>query len=387
MKRVWLISRIIRVMAVMLVVMSLSTPSLTYASEETKAKAPRLNLALRNNAPVKYLDEGFFGWPWGTRPNDFKGARHIADIAPNLSVFGVDLDLSPLLGNVSTYSAPRLVFAKEVGLVKAYIDFNPKEYEAVHEHLTQLLGEPAPIIYELWAARVDFIGRSEWLVGRNTRVVLTSRWSDASIEIDRRDLFVPEGRSFVDMLVTAQLKQAQEYEGRNLILQASSVYQELLSGTGFYRSYIPVAQERLAVYSIRKEAVELLGRDRGFTFRRLINLFSDIYGQVWVRIDLSHEAREALQKQRPSAIEPQDKLSNISAVLCRVKAISADGQYLVVEQVWLDNSNQIIGGRPAWTPQDAVWPAPYIKQACEGFLEDWFTIEIKTRKATKEYEE
>lgn len=385
--RALLVSSIIRVVAVTVVVMALSALSFTYANEGTQNKVPIYDPPIRHSEAGKYQDKGFLGWPWGTRPSDFEGARHIADIAPNLSVFGVDLDLSPLLGTVSTYSTPRLVFAKDVGLVKAYIALSPKEYEMVHEHLIQLLGEPAPIIYELWAARVDFISRSEWLVGRNTRVVLTSRRSDASIEIDRRDVSVPEGRSFEDTLAADQLQQVQEYERQSRILEASSVYQELLNGTASYRFFIPTAQERLAGYSGRKETVEFLGQDRGFAFSRLKNLFSGIHGQQWVRIDLSPEAREALQKQRPSDIEPQDKLSNISAGLCRVKVIPTAGKYLVLEQVWLDSSNRIIGGRPAWAPQDAVWPVPYIRQACEGFLQAWFTVESTAVRAKKEYKE
>lgn len=133
--------------------------------------AQRLDNELRNSAVAKDLDEGFLGRPWGICPFGFKGARHIADIAPKVMVFSADLDLSPILGLASDYSAPRLVFTEDGGLVKARIAFNPRDYDLAHKYLVRVLGEPAPIMYELWAARIDFDERSEWLVGR------TQKWS------------------------------------------------------------------------------------------------------------------------------------------------------------------------------------------------------------------
>lgn len=329
---------------------------------------------LLNSAAVKALDEGFLGRPWGTRLAGFEGARHIADIAPKVSVYGADLNLSPILGTVNAYSVPRLVFAEDGGLAKARVAFDPRDYGRVHRHLVGVLGEPSPIIYELWAGRVDFAERSEWLVGINTKVVLTSWLAVATLEIGRRDSLSLEGRKFEERLAAAQLKQAQEYERQNRIPEASSIYQELLSGADSAHLFTATAQERLAVYSGRNDAVEFLGKYRGYAFSRLLNIFPGAANQHWLRIDLENEARMELQKHRPADIGPEDGLADIAAVLCRVRVVPAAGRYAVVEQVWLDSANRIIGGRPAWAPQDAVWPAPFIRQACEDFLEGWFTV-------------
>lgn len=322
--------------------------------------------------------EGFLGLPWGAKPSDLAGARHIGGIAPRVDVYSADLDLSPVLGPVSALAPARLIFTEGDGLIKAYITIAPRDYDAVHGHLARLLGEPAPIVYELWAARVGFDQRSEWTVGRNTKVVLTSRLTSATVEIGRQDIFSPEGRSFEETLAAAQLKKALEFERLSKFVEASSVYQELLNGTDSYRFYTPAAQAKLAAYSKRDDAAEFLGKDGDLTFRGLVNVFAGASGQLWVRLELGEEARAELQRQRPGDAKPQDGEMDISAALCRVKADHAAGKYIVVEQVWLDGSNRIIGGRPAWRPQDAVWPAPYISQACEGFLKAWLTAGAQT---------
>jgi len=325
------------------------------------------------SAWAKELDEGFLGYPWGTRAKTFPGIRHLVDIPPNLMVYSANLDLAPILGSVSAYSSPRLVFAKDGGLVKAHIDFDAKDYDRVHARLTKLLGEPSPIIYELQAVRMDFIQRSEWFVGEKTKLVLTWKASGATIEISKRNFMMPESPSLEDIIGADQWKRAQEYEQQKRILEASSLYQELLNGTGSYCDFTPEGQERLAKYSMLNEATVYLSEHRDLVFYGLKNIFTDSAGQQWVRINLGPEARKELQQQRTDVVEEDDKLSNIGAVLCRVKVIPASGKCLVVEQVWLDDSNRIIGDRPAWTPQDSGWPVPYIKQACEDFLEAWFT--------------
>jgi hypothetical protein len=155
--------------------------------EPTFLAAKRFDKELLSSAAVKALDEGFLGRPWGTRPTGFKDARHIADIAPKVSVYSADIDLSPILGLVNANSAPRLVFTEDGGLAKARVAFDPRDYDRIHQHLVGVLGEPSPILYELWAGRIDFAERSEWFVGINTKVVLTSWLSVAALEIGRRD--------------------------------------------------------------------------------------------------------------------------------------------------------------------------------------------------------
>jgi len=414
-RSVWLRSVGHRVMALVLIMMSLWVPSGAYAYDEIQDKrfvpveydglvwytldattikrytglsgdtlvdvwmegpaykaGPSMDPALLNSAWVKDLNEGFLGWPWGIQAKMFAGIRHLVDIPPNLMVYSANLDLTPILGSVSAYSSPRLVFDKDGGLVKAHMDFDAKEYDAIHARLTELLGEPNPIIYELRTVRMDFIQRSEWLVGGKTKLVLTWKGSGATIEISKRDFIMPESPSVEDIIAAAQWKRAQEYEQQNRILEASSLYQELLNGTGSYRDFTSQAQERLAKYSQLNEATVYLSEHRDLVFYGLKNIFSDSVGQQWVRINLGSEARQELQQQRTGIV--QDKLSNIGAVLCRVKVIPVGGKYSVVEQIWLDDANQIIGGRPAWTIQDSCWPVPYIKQSCEEFLEAWFTV-------------
>lgn len=352
----------IRVMVAAAILASQLAPSLTVAMP-----APQISMIVRE------LEEGFIGHPWGTRPTDIQGVRHIADIAPQVSVYSADLDLAPVLGPVNAYTAPRLVFAEDGGLVKARVAFDPRNYDQVQRHLVDKLGEPAPIVYELWAGRVDFAERSEWLVGKDTKVVLTSWISVATLEIGRRDSLSLDGRRFEERLATAQLKQAQEYERQNRIPEASSIYQELLNGADSSHLYTATALERLTAFSGRNDAVEYLTKYRGYAFSRLRNVYRGPE-QLWLRIDLDHDARAQLQQQRPSTLSPEDRLADISAVLCRVRAVPAAGKYTVIEQVWLDSGNRIIGGRPAWAQQDAVWPAPYINQACKDFLEAWLTI-------------
>ena len=154
--------------------------------EEPALRATRgLDKELLDSAAGKALDEGFLGRPWGTLPTDFEGIRHIAEIAPGVLAYSADLDLSPILGKVKAPATPVLVFADNDGLVKVRITFDPHDYARVHLHLIGVLGDPSPI-YEVPAARIDIINCSEWFVGVNTRVVLTSRLTGGTLEIGRR---------------------------------------------------------------------------------------------------------------------------------------------------------------------------------------------------------
>jgi len=271
----------------------------------------------------------------------------------------------------------QLFFSKEQGLVQAHIVFDITEYDRVEERLNRLLGESSPVIYELMPNREYFLKRAEWLTGsrNNTRVVLLLRATDATIEISKRNFFLPTGLNFTEKIAAAMLKQAEEYDRENRILEASSVYQALLNSTSSYQFFTRTAEEHLAAYSRLQSVMDYLGADGGFVFFGFRKISTECTGQQWVRIDLSAVAQEELQKQRPLDMGAQKELGNISAVLCRVRIIPATGKLSVVEQIWLDDSNRIIGGKPAWAPQNMGWPVPYIKQVCETFLKAWFSIE------------
>lgn len=221
----------------------------------------------------------------------------------------------------------------------------------------------------------NFFKRAEWLAGpsNNTRLVLLLRSTGATIEISKRNFFLPEGLNFTEKITATMLKQAGEYDREKRILEASSVCQILLKSTDSYQSFTQMAEEHLATYSSLQEAVDYLGENDGLSFYGLKNIFTDCAGQQWVRINLSSGTQGELQKQRPMDMEAQKELDNMSAVLCRVRIIPATGNLTVVEQIWLDDFNRIIGGRPAWALQDRGWPAPYMKQACESFLRAWFS--------------
>ena len=156
--------------------------------EEPALRAARgLDKELLDSAAGKALDEGFLGRPWGALPADFEGIRHIAEIAPQGSAYSADLDLSPILGKVKTQATPVLIFGEDDGLVKVQITFGPHDYARVHLHLIGVLGEPSPTIDVVPAARIDVLGCSEWVVGINTKVTLTSRLTGGTLEIGRRD--------------------------------------------------------------------------------------------------------------------------------------------------------------------------------------------------------
>lgn len=324
--------------------------------------------------PVNDDSDGFLGWSWGSRPREIAGVGYLADITSDLAVFSADFDISSITGEIRPCVGPRLVFSQKDGLVQVHIDFEAKDFNRLKEHLTRLLGEPAPIVHELWAARVDFSDRSEWHAGDNTRVVLATKGTATFLEIGKEDFTQLVGRNFEQMLAEALLKQAQDYDSRDMILEAVSIYQTILNNTESYSSSTNTAQEYLAAYSQRKEVLDYMSKDRDMRFYRLINIFAYSPAQQWIRIELGPGAQTELQSQRPSAAAG---LTNIGAVLCRVRIDPVAGKYMVAEQFWLDETNQIIGCRPAWAPQDTGWPVPYIRQACEDFLTAWFSLTAK----------
>ncbi|MBP2628096.1 MAG: hypothetical protein H6Q68_2807 [Firmicutes bacterium] len=375
--------KLIRRVVVTLVAIFLAVPGLTCGkgaigamttSEPDFHRVSQDSQLLQTSAAVMSLQAGFLCWPWGTQSSGLAGIKYITDIAPNLAVYSVDEDVSSLLGTVDTDANPRLVFDKDEGLVLVHVDFDGTEYNLVQKYLTQLLGEGNSIIYELRAAKVDFGDYSEWRVGQNTRLVLVSHGTDAYIEISKRNFFLSEGRDFTQEFAMVVQKQAEMYKRQNRILQASSACQELLNSTRSYHFFTQTASEELVRYSRLPEAVDYLGEDGGVAVCRLKNTLADSDKRLWVRIDLDAVAQEALQQQRPAAVELTDKLIDIRAVLCRVKLAPDAGKYIVMEQIWLDGLNQIIGGRRLWAPQAVGWPVIYIKSACETFMEGWLTV-------------
>ncbi|HEX2928059.1 MAG TPA: hypothetical protein VHP38_17680 [Ruminiclostridium sp.] len=326
----------------------------------------------RNNDGIS-LDGGFLGRPWGSPPGEFADLRYLVNLAPDLAVYSVDLDIPPGTGDVRPCASPRLLFSREDGLVMAHIDFAYRDYDLLKKGLTWLLGEPIPIMYELWAARVDFGERSEWRTGKGTRLVLTAKGSTAVLEISKQDFTQLAGRSFEQMFAEALLKRAEEYDRQNLVGEAASIYQIILNEAGEDNSVTEAADKQLAVYSKRKEAVEYLSEDKDMRFYRLINIYAGSTDQQWIRIDLGDRAQAELQSLRPADIVDTDRLAKITTVLCRVKIDPIAGKYAVAEQLWLDEENQIIGDSSAWAPQG--WPVPYIREACEAFITAWFSFE------------
>ena len=328
---------------------------------------------------VHLQEEGFAGKGWGTVAGRFPGARKLADVGDDLSVYAAAADLSPIFGNAESWASPRLVFAKQGGLQKWYVAFEAGHYAAVEGRLTELLGAPAPIVYELWAGRMDFIDRAEWRISRETRLVLTLRLSGACLEMERRAAAVPGGRQLEDMVTAAMLKEAKALEKQEQLLAASTIYQQLLNITGAYRSFTRLAQERLAAYSRLEDTSEFLHARQGVQFRGLKSSFPDGTGQFWLRMDFAPSAREAWLQRQPDNTAVTDTSASITAALCRVQAVPGQG-FRLLEQVWLDDSDSIVGGRTAASPQDSGWPGAFVKESCESFLQQWFTANSQPRE-------
>lgn len=90
-----------------------------------------------------------------------------------------------------------------------------------------------------------------------------------------------------------------------------------------------------------------------------------------LRLELGPAARERLQRERPPTIDPKDGLAQIAVAECWVKANPANG-INVVEQVWLDDNNQIVGRVEGGQYQGDAWPAKHLANACIRFLKFWF---------------
>lgn len=312
---------------------------------------------------------------WGLHPNNLAGTKQLASLDKQLTVYTADLDVSLLLGAVPACSKPRLLYSSNEGLVQIHIYFNEKHSRQIELHLNQLLGTPVPLVYERMAGKPIFEERCEWFVGKTTKLALVSRFGGASLELSKRGFYLPSDSNWEERLNDALLKQASAYEQCQKIPDAVSIYQELLNSTTSYDyHFTTIAQEHLAMYSQHKEVATYLGNNDGMSFSLLNNDFSEVNGQQWLRIDFDDTALHALYRQNPQEVNPLNRLAELSSVLCRVQMDSDNKKYLVVEQTWLNHSNEIIGVRPAWTQQASGWPAPFIKEACEMFLHKWFAV-------------
>ena len=293
--------------------------------------------------------DGFLGKPWGAKVSDFPQARYSVDLSGGYSVYVTPADLTPLLGSVQALSGPRLIFGQK-GLEKVYILFPGRDYQAVETHLNQVLGHQAPIVYELMNGKPFFGESALWHIGKQTRIILTQKVSGAAMEITSRDSAAPGGSQFEQALFTALLHQAEGHEQNHRQGEASSVYQELLNSTESYQFFTLQAQERLIAFSRSDETSEELAIVDGRTFRGLNSHFSDQGGQLWLRVDL-------------------EATSPINAALCRVQA--GPGYHIqVIEQVWLNSANEIIGSKQPWQErQDET--SLYIEKVCQQFLLKW----------------
>ena len=209
-----LICTVTRTVVVMMI--SLSVLSLSYAHERMQEgviepylhTAAPFSTSLKNSAVEMKPEDGFFGRVWGTKSEGFTDARLITDLTPGLSIYSIDLDVSPIIGTVSAYSCMKLIFSKERGLEQAHISIYVTEYDRVEQRLNRLFGERSPVIYELMASRDDYLKRDEWLAGpnSNTRIVLLLRPTGASVVISKRDSALPAGLSFTAKIAQTMLK-------------------------------------------------------------------------------------------------------------------------------------------------------------------------------------
>jgi len=129
--------------------------------------------------------------------------------------------------------------------------------------------------------------------------------------------------------------------------------------------------QQLADSSLRGEAREYLAEENGIKF---YGIKSQYVGdrQLWLRVELGPAAKEELLAKMPAGDGTKEKLGGISASLCRIDPDFASGHYTVIEQVWLNGFNAVIGRWQAPSPGDD-WPADFLSQSCETFLRKWMS--------------
>ena len=162
----------------------ISTPFHLKADPEQNPSGQQVESSLS-----KSLVTGFLGWKWGAKPAVITGVGGENANVSGLTVYTADLDLSSILGEVKASSEPRLVFDQNAGFVQARIDFASVDYNKVDKQLQELLGQPTPIIYELYKVDASLLDRSEWHIGSTVKVVLENRFAGAVLEISKMGFF------------------------------------------------------------------------------------------------------------------------------------------------------------------------------------------------------
>ncbi|HBS59512.1 MAG TPA: hypothetical protein DEA44_09615 [Firmicutes bacterium] len=85
---------------------------------------------------------GFCGIPWGASPAALPGAIHDETLQEVLRIYGADVDVSALLGDVKQVKKAWLVFDRNQGLQRGVINFDGRDYDKVLRRLTGLFGNP-----------------------------------------------------------------------------------------------------------------------------------------------------------------------------------------------------------------------------------------------------
>lgn len=96
--------------------------------------------------------------------------------------------------------------------------------------------------------------------------------------------------------------------------------------------------------------------------------------------DLDFAAQEEMKRHQPRDADQQDNLPEYKQCIMSGTGGLCQRQIRSYRTNLLDNSNQIIGGRSAWMPQENSWFVSYHKQICEEFLVQWFSFGTYTKQ-------
>lgn len=133
-------------------------------------------------------NEGLFGIPWGSKPENLPKARLVTAINGLFSVYQLDMSVWPLLGIMRATGGVWLLFSQAEGLVSARIRLDKVSEYAVERQLTERLGPP--LMFE----RIGNDGSvfqstdSIWHKGTNTRIALQAGIKGVFVDISRRDI-------------------------------------------------------------------------------------------------------------------------------------------------------------------------------------------------------
>lgn len=205
-------------------------------TEKTFYSEQRINPLLAKTSPVVEANEGFLGVPWGVRPGWFRGARHIADIDGEFSVYHTNMDVSPILGRMRALAGVWLVFSREEGLIQTRIAMDNVSDEEVYRQLSGRLG-PELIFGRISSDSAP--GRQQvhsvWHTGRKTRVTLLSGIGGTAVEVGCRD-FAAAGLSekLNAVMAGVEVQTAAGYLKSKEFLEASAKYDGLEGVIGIH---------------------------------------------------------------------------------------------------------------------------------------------------------